>query len=243
MVRGQVLLLSIALMSSAGIIKGDEPPARNQLPEQGTVTHDIIENASSLSKTDFGKIEPAASDLASISWNAEYFKRIWPADEYLYGLAVDNWQLRQIATAIQQKSKPDFEQWAEQIADVRDDVSAKVHLILKRHKGVIALSPDGWIPAPTHELVNYTVKVTATTLDKDGKEVSNYEVWFCLKGLINYKDRYDRYDRLSSPTERKMAPGNYVFWARKGSDEGAKVVIKGIGYDGQDRKIDLPTPQ
>jgi hypothetical protein len=250
---------AIALMSFAGarIIKADEPPAKDKLSSQDTVFRELIENASALLATHFGKSEPAASDLASISSYAKYFEsfaagsdpvhyRIIFSDKYLYGFAVDNWQLQQIAKAIQEKSERNFKEWAQQISDVRNDVVTKVSSARWKFEhesenwGIRTFGPS---IAIIHGVsIDQTVTVTAATLDKDGKEIPNYEVWFCLKALIKYKDRYDHFDRLSSPTDRAMVPGNYIFWAKKGLNEGAKIVITGIGDDGHDRTIDLPTP-
>ena len=259
MVRRQVLLFLIAQMSLAGAVSvtADEPPKKEQLPHQDTLFDELIENSSALLKTDLGKSEPAASDLASISKSASDFKgfaagsypvhyRIIFSAGYLYGIAVDNWQLQQIAKAIQENSERNFKEWAQQISDVRNDVVTKVSSARWKFEhesenwGIRTFGPS---IAIIHGVsIDQTVTVTAATLDKDGKEIPNYEVWFCLKALINYKDRYDHFDRLSSPTDRVMVPGNYTFWARKGLNEGAKILITGIGHDGLDRKIDLPTP-
>jgi hypothetical protein len=256
MVRGLVLLLLVLLTSFVGpwAITADEPPAPKKLPPQETAFRGLTENASALLKTDFGKTQPTASDLEFISSSAKHIApylsgsvpTIRFSDEYLYGIAVDSWQLWQIASAIQDKSEPNFKEWAQQISDVRDDVYEKFNAASRQFvEGfpITGTPPETWsTPRAIHVYIDRAVTVTATTLDKDGKEVPTYEVWFCLKALINYKDRYDHFDRLSSPTDRKMVPGNYFFWTRKGSDEGAKIVINGIGNNDDDRKIDLPTP-
>lgn len=124
------------------------------------------------------------------------------------------------------------------LGDVSDDLHAKISfasLFIKK-EGI------GGTPAPSIT-IDRGVLVTAATRDRDGKEVSTYEVWFCLKGLISYKDQYaDRFDRLSSPTDCAMAAGNYVFWTRKGTDQGPMVSINDIGANGEDRRIDLQIP-
>jgi hypothetical protein len=96
---------------------------------------------------------------------------------------------------------------------------------------------------PTYGYETQRVELIVTTFDKDGKEVQNCEIWFVLKGWANYKDRYDHFDKPSSPASRDLPPGNYVVWTRMGSAEGAQVPLKDLGIDGQkSRAISIPAP-
>ena len=114
----------------------------------------------------------------------------------------------------------------ESLADVHSDLSAKMSYAEKN---------------PSDPFGVVTVKVT--TRDKDGNEVSNCEVWYCLKGYVNYPDRHFRFDQLSSPTSHPLHPGNYVMWTRKGLVDGPQMPAKDVGSDGRtERSIDLTTP-
>lgn len=89
-----------------------------------------------------------------------------------------------------------------------------------------------------------SVMVTVTTRDQNRRELSGYEVWFSLKGLIKYDDKHQQFDRPSSPTSHPLPPGNYAFWTRNGSVDGPRRKLEDLGSDGQpERSIDpLLTP-
>jgi hypothetical protein len=204
------------------------------------VFDELSKNKTLLLDTDFGKREPAASYLSNISDCLLLYPQIYFPEQYLYGFAVDSWQLRRVLDAVQENPRVHSEEWTEALGDVAHDVCAKISFAERFLPPPKTLGPE---PKYEPEIFEEGVNVIAATRDKDGKEVSSYEVWFCLKGLINYKDRYDHFDRLSSPTDCEMPPGNYVFWTRKGSDQGAMVTVSDVGADGKMiRQIDLPTP-
>jgi hypothetical protein len=126
-------------------------------------------------------------------------------------LAVDAWQLRCVADEIRAGHDAQPKKWIDVIKDVESDVIAKTNYmyLVNIRTDIYRGPPEFSIPIPD-------ILTTVTTRDKDGKEVSNCEVWYCLKALINYKDRYYHFDQLSSPTVDSLAPGNYVFWTQKG---------------------------
>jgi hypothetical protein len=144
--------------------------------------------------------------------------------------------LGQIADAIRNRAEAQ-PKWIDVLGDVADDLHAKISFarLFIPKKGI------GGTPSPPID-INEGVRVTASTLDKDRHEISGYDVWFCLKGLIDYPNRYDHFDRLSSPTKRAMAAGNYIFWTQKGSELGSRVIVSGIGDGDPQRWIDLPIP-
>ena len=123
------------------------------------------------------------------------------------------------------------------VGDVAEDLHAKISFA----RLFIPKTGFGGTPSPAVN-IDEGVLVTAATVDKDTKQISGYEVWFCLKGLIGYPDRYSRFDRLSRPTEQSITAGNYVFWTQKDSKLGSKVPINGIGDGDTKRWIDLPIP-
>jgi hypothetical protein len=86
------------------------------------------------------------------------------------------------------------------------------------------------------------VTVRVRTL-KDGREVQGCEVWYTLKAFKDYKDKYMRFDRLSSPTSAVLAPGNYLIWAHTSLGDGPKKMLLDLGIDGRDeRDIDILAP-
>jgi hypothetical protein len=116
---------------------------------------------------------------------------------------------------------------AQPIQDVDSDLSAKRNFAVKNPS-----DPFG------------SVVVEVTTRNKENSELSGYEVWYSLKGLLKHPEGHNQFDRASSPTSYPLPPGNYVFWARGGSAEGPKRELKDLGSDGQhERAIDpLLTP-
>jgi hypothetical protein len=263
-----ILFLLIVLASFSGAKSssaGNEPPSPKNLPSQQEVIDNLSKSTNFLSETDFGKTQPAASHLDDISHVLEFFRHwgtksdqnpqpiVFP-DMYLYGLTVDGWQLTQIADAVRANSEAQTTRWNDLLGNVLDDLFAKASFVdelIGENGGSGGWGGSGGTCAKgplkqsvdTKRLateINQGVLVTAITRDKDGKEVPTYEVWFCLKALINYQDRYDHFDRLSSPTERVLTPGNYAFWTQKGSNHGAMVFISDVGIG--DRQIDLPIP-
>ena len=86
------------------------------------------------------------------------------------------------------------------------------------------------------------VTVRVRTHNKDGLEVSGCEVWFVPRGLLDYKDRYSRFDRVSSPTSAELPPGNYLIWTHTTAGDGRKISIS-VGAQGENEQdIDIPAP-
>src|ERR1019366_8135173 len=67
----------------------------------------------------------------------------------------------------------------------------------------------------------------------DEKEVGGYEVFCVPRGMLDVKSAYDRFPRLSSPTDEKiLAPGRYALWVRKKQFPSEPVTL-GIGGHGE----------
>jgi hypothetical protein len=238
--RAFFLSFVLAILCEAGSTLADDRklPDPKHPPVQEQVYRELSDNTEFLLKTDFGEQETANSHLQKISRSLTFFGSFKFSADYRYGLAVDSWQLGQIADAIRDHTAAQ-PKWIDVLGDVADDLHAKISFasLFIPKKGI------GEAPTPAPAVnIDQGVFVTASTLDKDRHEISGYEVWFCLKGLIDYPDRYDHFDLLSSPTKREMAAGNYVFWTQKGSELGSRVIVKGIGDGDPKRCIDLPIP-
>jgi hypothetical protein len=247
MARARAILLSplVAVLCAARISLGDsEPPDPRYPPSQQEIYGELLDNTLFLARTDFGKTE--ASRLREIFDYLRFFHFFKFSEVYRYGLAVDSWQLGKVAGAIRKQVEVQ-PKWAD---DVLEDVADDIHAKMSFAGRFIPQTAPGSSPAPTSTPppgppsvnVEGGVVVNAETLDQNKQEVSGYEVWFCLKGLIGHPDRYNRFDRLSSPTGQPMAAGSYVFWTQKGSAQGGKVIINDIGVDAKDRWIDIPIP-
>jgi len=150
---------------------------------------------------------------------------------YRNGLTIDAWMVKNIRTAVRQEGAQNKAQLADWIKDTKDSVRAKAEFADKHQQ-------DPFAP----------VTVTARTFDKDGsessktKESSGYEVWCCSVGEIPFPKRHESFGKLSSPTEKSVEPGNYLFWTRKESACGPGKNYNNIGLDGQPEvAIDLLT--
>jgi hypothetical protein len=188
------------------------------------------------------------------------------SSSYLYGLTVDAWELGNVAAAISEKSvffrpipdrttvgensfsiffaAPDddhdpggkgsmsrdtrifstraaggSEALSESVNDVHSDLSAKTRFAEKN---------------PTDPFKSVTVNVRTR---KEKNELSGYEVWYSLKGLLRYPDRLRQFDQESSPTSCPLPPGNYVLWTRDGSAEGTPRRLGDLGSDGQPERL------
>jgi hypothetical protein len=183
--------------------------------------------------TNFGKLPTVAARLREMTAFAGKLRQISTDREipsvYLDALTSDARELKDVADAVSVNKALGTEEKMrlnQSVEDVHSDLYAKTSYAEKNPS-----DPFGFV----------TVKVT--TRDKDGNEVSNCEVWCCLKGYVKYKDRYERFNQLSSPTSHPLHPGNYVMWARQGSVDGPQIPATDVGSDGQrEFSIDLPTP-
>jgi hypothetical protein len=110
--------------------------------------------------------------------------------EYLRQLSVDAWQVW--------RHQKDPQSPDEMILSAAQDLRAK-SLYASRNPA----NPFSSIP------------VKATIHDEGGGELQNYEVRFCLKGLLPYADRHRSFDRRGSPTMQQLPPGSYFLWIRR----------------------------
>ena len=211
------------------------PKPRN--PPTTTVTQKkvfapMLRHVQTIQNTNFGHLPTVAPRLQEIAGFARNLQKITTGSKipslYSDALISDAGELGNVAHTVSAKALGVGEQTRlmQAFDDVHSDLSAKARFAEQNPSQPFA-----------------SVNVTVITRNKDGKEVSNYEVWYCLKGLVNYKDRYDHFDQLSSPTSNPLPPGNYTIWTRKGSIDGPLMPAKDVGSDGRrERSIDLPTP-
>jgi len=125
------------------------------------------------------------------------------------------------------KGEPDAES-VEALRDVTEDIQIKAECARKR------LSADH-DPPPFDP-----VQVSIRTLGGSG-EISNCDVMHVLKGWARDKNRFERFDQLSSPTTSAMPPGKYRFWSVCGGSEGPPLDTP-VGREGElSQTIDLHT--
>jgi hypothetical protein len=84
------------------------------------------------------------------------------------------------------------------------------------------------------------VNVTARTM-RGAREEPGHVVWYVARGWSEVPERYARFDRLSSPTEQRVAPGNYFMWAGDKAGRRRQPIV--VGGHGRSRQtVDLPLP-
>jgi hypothetical protein len=247
MLKSMLVLCAIMWLPGVATVFGGGPPTEPWKEEE--IYNKLTLTAAELSGTNFGKSHAVAGNLDEIKEFAKIlptlFDPVEPGQrnhlefEYLLALTVDAWEMENVVTSVRDNGLSDSDRLSEQISDVRDDLAFKYGNAA--FHGLVG-GGDNRGDTSAHYYSGESISVEVTTRDKDGKEVQNCEVWFCLKGLLNYKDRYDHFDRPSSPTTRSLLPGNYVFWTQMGSAEGARVPLKDFGIPWRGRKISIPAP-
>jgi hypothetical protein len=191
------------------------------------------------------------------------------SDPYLFGLTVDAWNLEKVAAAASGKytffpsisppsivAENSFFLFSAPHGDHDSREKASTH----RNNQVFATNAAGGIEKLTQLLYDVlsdliakarfaeknpstpfkSVFVNVSTLN--GKnELGGYEVWYSLKGLLEYPDRHRHFDRVSSPTSCPLPPGNYMLWTRGGSAAGPQSPLGDLGSDGRPvRSVSLP---
>lgn len=140
-----------------------------------------------------------------------------PPKIYLDSLSADDALLMAIAQKRLMKK-----QLMEQLGEVESDLSSKITFARAARGGTFGLV----------EAVVHTVR------DKD--EVGGYEVWYVPKGLAGTSGYERPFDRLSSPSLMRLAPGNYFIWSVKDGVRGERRPLS-LGNDGASkREVDLP---
>ena len=82
-----------------------------------------------------------------------------------------------------------------------------------------------------------SVKIKVTTRNNLKNEISGYDVYFSPKVLFDENHQDAQFDRPSSPTDHYVPPGNYVFWARRGSAQGPIKHCSDVGRDGLTERL------
>lgn len=89
----------------------------------------------------------------------------------------------------------------------------------------------------------FVAAVEVTVRTKDGvKEVPGYEVRYVVSAWNGVEKRYKSFEQNSSPTTRKLPPGEYWMWARKDKKDGEKRKVS-LGENGELKgSVDLTVP-
>jgi hypothetical protein len=84
---------------------------------------------------------------------------------------------------------------------------------------------------------------TVVRTQRNGEEVTGCEVWYVQNGFFGTRSAYDRFHKLSSPTDSKaLAPGGYTFWVQKGKDSSDPRQFR-LGGGGESTvQLDLEAP-
>lgn len=85
------------------------------------------------------------------------------------------------------------------------------------------------------------VEVTVNT-KKNGTDQGGCMVFYVPKALAADKGQYRKFDKESTPTSKKLAAGNYLFWTTKNDRIGEKTPVS-PGDDKKDKmEVDIPAP-
>jgi hypothetical protein len=88
------------------------------------------------------------------------------------------------------------------------------------------------------------VNVTVNTTDKKGKPQPNCEVWYVTAFYKGVSDREAKFDKLSTPTSKKLMPGAYVMWTATLSGKKGNPKPVGVGDNRvSEMSVDLPAPR
>lgn len=85
------------------------------------------------------------------------------------------------------------------------------------------------------------ITVTATTLDGSAPK-QGYEVWCVVEAWRDDPAKQERFNKLSTPTDKILAPGYYVMWTCKSKKDGDKKPVKVEGASFDKQGVDLPVP-
>jgi hypothetical protein len=85
-----------------------------------------------------------------------------------------------------------------------------------------------------------TVSVAVRTV-RGAREMHGHFVWFVPRGWSSVRQRFARFDRVSSPTSAVLAPGNYLMWAGDADRHERQPIVVG-GHGRREQSIDLPAP-
>jgi hypothetical protein len=142
--------------------------------------------------------------------------------EYAQSLAADLTLLR--------RSRLEFGAHPERLLVAATEVAADLEV--KRRHGEAALGFTGG------GLRNVHVDVRTV---RGGREEPGHVVWYVERGWSDDRQRFKRFDRVSSPTSARMAPGNYYIWAGAADDPDRQQITIG-GHGQRQHSVDLAMP-
>jgi hypothetical protein len=142
--------------------------------------------------------------------------------EYAQSLAADLTLLR--------RSRLEFGADPQRLLAAVTEVAADLEVKRRHGEAALGLSAGG--------LRN--VQVVVRTLRGD-REEPNHFVWYVARGWSDDRQRFRRFDRVSSPTETTMAPGNYYMWAGTAHDPDRHLITIG-GHGQRQHSVDLKLP-
>lgn len=181
----------------------------------------LASKASDIQKA-LGKEDTKTTQLLdSIKSSVQVLLREWGRDvsdgpkSYYLGLTSNDELLKNVL-----EKKFSNAQALKVLQSVADDLRIKAAHCVK--------SEGGWAT-----LINAIV-----TTKKDGKVVTEHEVWFVQLGWADAPERWERFPKLSSPTEKSLAPGIYMMRVKNGESTPIE-----IGGDGKNQQgVDLIAP-
>lgn len=188
----------------------------------GSLLNSIQSRASDLKQAQGQETDAKAAELLDgIKSSVQVLLTQWGKDvtdgpkAYYAGLTGDDELLKNLLD-----KKPPKAQTQKVLQAVADDLRIKAAHCVK--------SPEGWAAL---------IKVVVVTR-KGGKVIPEHAVWFVPLGWADVVERWQRFPRLSSPTENPLPPGVYMMRASNG--ESVPIEIGGDGKNQQE--VDLIAP-
>jgi hypothetical protein len=87
------------------------------------------------------------------------------------------------------------------------------------------------------------VEVKVNTLDQKNGEAPGCEVWYVPYAWRDTPSRWERFDRLSTPTAKALPVGRYEMWTRKSEREGEHRPVSPGDDAKKTKEVDLPAPK
>jgi hypothetical protein len=169
--------------------------------------------------------------------NIDYLTRLVPANAMPVAYARSLEELDSMMLRCESDTALSAERRLEILEEVHADLVTKTSCAKARMaaRGFGADMPDGDStgakPGPFDD-INVNVRTG----------VDSCHVWYVLAGWWDTESRFQRFDRLSTPTSQKMTPGNYRIWTSKGDRKGEMLRVS-LGSNGEfNREFDLGAP-
>lgn len=174
-----------------------------------------------------------ASEVETIADNVKFLEAVTAKKEtpkeYFESLALDAELLTRLVSS-RAKTRAAKQALLKGLKDVADDLTVKVKDIADTRG--------------TNEGRPRTIRVVVRA-KKGAQDLTGYEVWYVLVGWRDEKQKWNRFDRLTSssdPPAADLAPGRYVMWlTTAGSSTPHQVIRVGV-EDTLPKPVDLVVP-